>query len=108
MRHDAPRHARTDGHEHTGEHDMSRRPTRSRITIATAAAVAAALLVPTAGGASASPGAPASASPDTIGVSGTVVVLAGEDGNPDRYSLLLPSGRTVPLAKGFTAEPLSS
>ncbi len=86
---------------------MSRRPSRSRTTIATAAAVAAALMVPAGGGANASPGAPPGASPDTVDVSGTVVVLAGEDGNPDRYSLLLPSGRTVALADGFTAKPLS-
>ncbi|MBL0747738.1 hypothetical protein [Nocardioides baculatus] len=71
--------------------------------MATAAAVTAALVAPIQGGAGA---APATAR-DTVDVSGTVVVLAGEDGNPDRYSLLLPSGRTVDLAKGFTAEPLS-
>ena len=82
---------------------MSRRSARSRTTLATAAAVAAALLVPAQGGASAAPGA----ARDTVDVRGTVLVLAGEDGNPDRYSLLLPSGRTVELARGFSAEPLS-
>ncbi|RYC13763.1 hypothetical protein [Nocardioides zhouii] len=81
---------------------MSRRVVRST-TIATAAAVTAALLAPAQGAASAQP-APTR---DTVEVRGTVVVLAGEDGNPDRYSLLLPSGRTVELAEGFTAEPLS-
>ena len=82
---------------------MTRRAVRSSTTIATAAAVTAALLAPAQGAASASPGA----ARDTVEVRGTVVVVAGEDGNPDRYSLLLRSGRTVELAKGFTAEPLS-
>ena len=82
---------------------MSFRSVRSSTIIATAAAVTAALLAPAQGSASASPGA----ARDTVEVRGTVVVLAGEDGNPDRYSLLLPSGRTVELAEGFTAEPLS-
>ena len=82
---------------------MSPLPARTRTTLVTAAAVAAALLVPTSGGASASP----ATAHDTVDVTGTVVVLAGEDGHPDRYSLLLPDGRTVELADGFTAEPLS-
>ena len=82
---------------------MPRRSLRSRTTLVTAAAVAGALLAPTQVGASEAP----SAARDTIDVRGTVVVLAGEDGNPDRYSLLLPSGRTVSLADGFHADPLS-
>ncbi len=82
---------------------MSRRSVRSSTIVATAAAVTAALLAPAQGSAS----APPAAARDTVEVRGTVVVLAGEDGNPDRYSLLLPSGRTVELADGFTAEPLS-
>ncbi len=64
----------------------------------------AALLTPTPGGAAAPPAAGAG---DTIEVSGTVLVLPGEAGGRDRYSLLLPSGRTIALADGFTAEPLS-
>ena len=82
---------------------MSFRAARTRLTVATAAAVTAALLTPTQGSAA----APAPASRDTIDVTGTVLVLAGEDGEGDRYSLLLPSGQTVELADGFTAEPLS-
>ncbi len=82
---------------------MSRRSARAGTTIATAAAVTAALLAPTQATAAASP----AAARDTLDVRGTVVVLAGEDGNPDRYSLLLPSGREIALAEGFTAEPLS-
>ena len=86
---------------------MSRRSTRSRITSLTAAAVTAALLVPAGRGASALP-AHLRRGPRTPSTSvARSVVLAGEDGNPDRYSLLLPSGRTIALAKGFTAEPLS-
>ena len=81
---------------------MSRRSARST-TLATAAAVGAALLVPVSGGASASPGA----ARDTVDVRGTVVVVPGEGGTSDRYELLLPSGRTIGLADGFTAEPLS-
>ena len=84
---------------------MSFRAARARITVATAAAVTAALLTPTQGSASVS--APAAATGDTIDVAGTVLVLAGEDGERDRYSLRLPSGQTVELADGFTAEPLS-
>lgn len=45
--------------------------------------------------------------PDLIQVQGIVQVLAGEGGQPDRYSLLLRSGKRVPLAEGFTAKPLS-
>jgi hypothetical protein len=82
---------------------MPHRAVRARVTAVTAVTVTAALLAPAQGSASASPGA----GRDTVEVRGTVVVLAGEDGNPDRYSLLLPSGRTVELADGFTAEPLS-
>ena len=82
---------------------MSVRAVRARITVATVATVTAALLTPTPGGAA----GPRAASRDTIDVTGTVVVLAGEHGEPDRYSLLLPSGSTVDLADGFTAEPLS-
>ena len=82
---------------------MSFRAARARITVATAAAVTAALLTPTQGSAA----APAPASRDTIDVTGTVLVLAGEDGERDRYSLRLRSGRTIELADGFTAEPLS-
>ena len=43
---------------------------------------------------------------DTIRVKGRVLVLHGE-GDEDRYSLQLRSGRIVPLADGFEAEPLS-
>lgn len=82
---------------------MSFRAARTRITVATATAVAAALLAPTQVGAS----APAVATGNTIDVAGTVLVLAGEDGERDRYSLLLPSGQTIELADGFSAEPLS-
>jgi hypothetical protein len=82
---------------------MSLRALRARVTVATAAAVTAALLTPTQGGAA----APAAAASDTIDVSGTVLVLAGEGGDRDRYSLLLRSGRTLELADGFSAEPLS-
>lgn len=82
---------------------MSLKAVRARVTVATAAAVAAALLTPTQGAAAPSGGAPA-----TVEVTGTVLVTAGEDGDADRYSLLLPSGRIVELADGFTAEPLSS
>lgn len=82
---------------------MSVRAVRARITVATVATVTAALLVPTPGGAAGS----RAASRDTIDVTGTVVVLAGEQGEPDRYSLLLPSGSTIDLADGFAAEPLS-
>jgi hypothetical protein len=71
--------------------------------VATAAAVTGALLTPTAGSAS----APVGGSRDTIDVTGTVQVLAGEHGERDRYSLLLASGRTIELADGFSAEPLS-
>ncbi|WP_210443298.1 hypothetical protein [Nocardioides sp. SYSU D00065] len=59
--------------------------------------------MPTQGGAAPAAGA----SRDTVEVTGTVIVLAGENGQPDRYSLLLPSGRTIELADGFEAEPLS-
>ncbi|MDZ5663566.1 hypothetical protein SFC79_17460 [Nocardioides sp. S-58] len=76
---------------------------RARLTVATAVAVAAALLTPAQGGAS----APGGTSRDTLDVTGTVLVVAGEGGDPDRYSLLLPSGTEVELADGFTAEPLS-
>ncbi|MDR7254024.1 hypothetical protein J2X46_003014 [Nocardioides sp. BE266] len=82
---------------------MSLTAVRARVTVATAAAVMAALLTPTPGGAA----APPDASRDTVEVSGTVLVTAGE-GDDDRYSLLLPSGSTVELADGFEAEPLSS
>lgn len=82
---------------------MSFRAVRAGITVATAAAVTAALLAPTQVTAS----APTAAAPDTIRVTGTVLVLAGERGEPDRYSLLLPSGRTIELAEGFTADPMS-
>lgn len=102
MRHDAPDAPGPDGRAQ-GELHVSRRPVRSSTMVATAAAVTAALLVPAQGSASATP----PAARDTVEVRGTVVVLAGEDGNPDRYSLLLPSGRIVELADGFTAEPLS-
>ena len=83
---------------------MSFRVIRARVTLATALALTAALIAP------AQPGvaAPVAAGADTIDVSGTVLVLAGEDGGRDRYSLLLPSGRTIELADGFTADPLSS
>lgn len=82
---------------------MSFRAVRARLTVATVATVTAALLMPTPGGAA----GPTAASRDTIDVTGTVVVLAGENGEPDHYSLLLPSGSTIDLAEGFTAEPLS-
>lgn len=82
---------------------MSLKAVRARVTVATAAAVTAALLTPTQGGAA----APSGAARTTVEVSGTVLVTAGEDGDPDRYSLLLPSGRSIELADGFTAEPLS-
>lgn len=81
---------------------MSFRALRARVTLATAAAVTAALLTPAQGGA-----APTAAAGDTIDVTGTVLVLAGEGGERDRYSLLLPSGRSIELADGFTAEPMS-
>ncbi|HSU01120.1 MAG TPA: hypothetical protein VLK03_01105 [Nocardioides sp.] len=83
---------------------------RARVTVATAAAVTAALLTPAQGVATTAPAAAAAAAAagsDTVDVTGTVRVLAGEDGEPDRYSLLLPSGRTLQLADGFRAEPLS-
>jgi hypothetical protein len=83
---------------------MSLKAVRARITAGTAVALAAALLTPTQGGAAAAPGA----SRTTLEASGTVLVTAGEDGDDDRYSLLLPSGRTVELADGFSAEPLSA
>ncbi|WP_374458190.1 hypothetical protein [Nocardioides sp.] len=83
---------------------MSLKAVRARVTVATAAAVTAALLTPTQGGAA----APSGAARNTVEVSGTVLVTAGEDGDADRYSLLLPSGRTIELADGFTAEPLSA
>lgn len=85
------------------------RAARARVIVATAVAVTTALLTPTAGGAveSASPATSALSASDTVEVSGRVLVLAGEGGDPDRYSLLLPSGQTLELAEGFTAEPLS-
>ncbi len=82
---------------------MSFRAVRAGITVATAAVVTAALLTPRQVIAS----APVAAAPDTVHVTGTVLVLAGEHGESDRYSLLLPSGRTIELADGFTAEPMS-
>ncbi|MDT0187247.1 hypothetical protein Q9S36_44390 [Microbacterium sp. ARD31] len=82
---------------------MSLQAVRKRVTAATVVAVAAALLSPTQGGAA----TPAGGARNTLEVSGTVLVTAGE-GEDDRYSLLLPSGRTVELADGFTAEPLSA
>lgn len=81
---------------------MSFRALRARTALATAVGLAAALMAPTSSGAA----APAAAS-DTIDITGTVVMLAGEEGQPDRYSVLLPSGRALELADGFTAEPLS-
>lgn len=80
---------------------MAPPPVRARLTMAVVAAVTAALATPVP-----STAAPAG-SPDTVDVTGTLVVLAGEDGTPDRYSVLLPSGRTVPLAGEVDAEPLS-
>ncbi len=82
---------------------MPFRALRARATLATAVGLTAALLTPTQGGAA----APAGPAGDTIDVTGTVLVLPGEGGGRDRYSLLLPSGRTIELADGFTAVPLS-
>lgn len=44
---------------------------------------------------------------DLIRVRGTVLVLPGEGGGVDRYSLRLRSGGIVALAEGFSAAPLS-
>lgn len=82
---------------------MSFRALRARITLATAVGLTAALLTPTQGSAS----TPAQSASDTIDVTGTIRVLPGEDGGRDRYSLVLPSGRTIALAEGFTADPMS-
>lgn len=92
-----------DGGTAQGEQHMSLKAVRARVTVATAAAVTAALLTPAQGGAA----APSGAARDTVEVSGTVLVTAGEHGERDRYSLLLPSGSSVELADGFEAEPLS-
>ncbi len=67
--------------------------------VMTALAVTGGLLVP-----QASAAAPRAAEPDLIQVRGTIQVLAGEGGEPDLYSLRLPSGLTVPL-RDFTADP---
>ncbi|CAM3778070.1 hypothetical protein [Nocardioides zeicaulis] len=80
---------------------MAPRLARARLTTAVVAAVTAALATPVP-----STAAPAG-SPDTVEVTGTLVVLAGEDGTPDRYSVLLPSGRSVALSGAVDAEPLS-
>ncbi|GAA5119754.1 hypothetical protein GCM10023339_34030 [Alloalcanivorax gelatiniphagus] len=78
---------------------------RARLTVAAAAVTAVALLAPTPGGAVVS--GTSGSGPDTVEVTGTVQVLAGENGEPDLHSLLLPSGRTIGLAGGFSAEPLT-
>ena len=82
-------------------HMSSRRPhaVRARIVAAAVAALAVPLLTP--------PPVVAASPGDTIDVTGTVTLLAGEGGAPDVYSLLLPSGRSITLGDGFTAEPLS-
>ncbi|GAA1918576.1 hypothetical protein [Nocardioides hwasunensis] len=82
---------------------MSLTPVRGRIALAAAALVTAALLTPTQGSAT----APSASGRDTVEVTGTVLVLHGEDGDRDRYSLQLPSGNVVELAEGFEADPLS-
>lgn len=79
---------------------------RARLTVTTVAVMAAALLVPSAGGAAptASPGAGA----DRIDVRGTVRVLSGEGGQPDTYSVETRDGRLIRLAGGFEADPGSA
>lgn len=80
---------------------------RTRLTAATVAVTAAALLVPSAGGA-ASPSAGGRAGNETVDVRGTVRVVAGEGGQPDRYSVETSDGRLIGLGGGFEAEPGST
>jgi hypothetical protein len=82
---------------------MSLKHVRGRIALAAVAVITAASLAPAQGSAA----APRGASADTVEVTGTVLVVHGES-DRDRYSLQLPSGKTVELAEGFEAEPLST
>lgn len=79
---------------------------RARLTVATVAVTAAALLVPSAGGAA--PTAPRANGADVIEVRGTVRVLSGEGGQPDTYSVETRDGRLIRLAGGFEADPGSA
>ena len=67
---------------------------------ASAAAALVAGLVPAIGGAAAAAGGD-----DLVPVRGTIRVVAGEDGQPDRYSVETDSGKLIPLAEGVDADP---
>lgn len=79
---------------------------RARLTTATVAVMAAALMVPSAGGASA-PAAQGGGT-DVVEVRGTIRVLAGEGGQPDTYSVETRDGRLIRLGGGFEADPGSA
>lgn len=81
---------------------------RARLTVATVAVTAAALMAPSAGGALAPSAQRAGAGTDVVTVSGTVRVLAGEGGYPDSYSVETRDGRLIRLAGGFEADPGSA
>ncbi len=79
---------------------------RARLTVATVAVAAAALMVPSAGGAA--PAAPRGNGTDVIEVRGTIRVLSGEGGQPDTYSVETRDGRLIRLSGGFEADPGSA